>query len=572
MDRTPMALVFMMCLIQTLFSTTVLVNSQNYEDIISASVFAASQGYAFAFTIDPRQAVFITRYYTAVKTDPVIYLEGNQTILSNMATMLQESKLGNLTIVQNRPVQEWVADQFPRTQAILVGGAYGQDALSAAPYAAVSQSPIFFIDDPSKAQATLTAVRSRGYAKVMVYGSLASQLAKADLDSLPPVETVDTGSRYSNNIEIVKKFLELKSAHQVMFVSGQAFEKSMVDSKYPLVLVGRSTVPQELVTFLSANNISSGVVFSGDSQDPAVGSNIVDGVAKLRALNPNLSIFIKFGEGYSGVNQALPLMIAPLPSPRISLDLLNISYNVGSRQFEIRAADSGDFIFLSASVLIEGIGSAESSQITLEPGQTTTLGVDLDATRAISDGRIPSADVTAQFGEDSGLADNIETVTFVDIPLSTYEDNSSVRLSGIAYSSEHKAFILHLQGDGWVSGTARFMLGTRPIVLDVPPTLIKGSGDVEVKFLLSADEERYVSGLNFDYLIRYGSRPDVLLKEDRGRQEFSVLPAAPGPWFGGADGSGGGLSLPMLCAGGAILVAALAGARYYLSQRDGGFD
>ncbi|VVB56830.1 Uncharacterised protein [uncultured archaeon] len=550
-----------------LHATTVLVNSQNYEDVMAASVYAAANGDTLAFAITPAQAVFVTHYYTSVKTDPVVYLEGSKTILPNMATLLRQTGLRNLTVVQGQPVQEWVADQFPRKQAILVGGGYGQDALSLAPYAALTKSPLFFVDEPSRAGPVLDAIASRGYASTLIYGQVASQLTPEQTAKLPEPQTIDTGSRYTNNMEIVRRFEQIRPARQAMFVSGYSFEKSMVDASYPIVLVGRSSVPNDLADFLKKQNITSGVVFSGDSTDPSQQSSIVDGMASLRALYPELAVFIKFGEGYAGVNQALPLMVMPLPSPTVSLQVLNLSYNVGAKRFELRVANAGDFIYLSSGVFVSGVGSADSSQISLAPNQTTTVGIPLDASSAIVSGHIPAADVTVNYGEDAGLLDNVDTVSFTNIPLSTYSDNSTLTLVRVTYSSDQKAFQLQMQGDGWVSGTLRFVIQGRPVVLDLPLQEIHGAGIVQVKYLLSSDEEAYVNGLAADYFLRTGSRSDVLLREQRGQSPVAVsrplaladngaaLPAGSPPWA-------------MVCIGVVLVVGALVAVRYFLSRQD----
>jgi hypothetical protein len=564
------AFIFALCLLFLLPSAfIVLVNSQNYQDVLAAAVYSAAGNHTLVFAIDPSQAVFISKYYTSIKSEPIIYIEGNRTVLPNMAAILRAASLQNLTIVQGVDVQEWVADQFPRNQAILVGGVHGQDALSVAPYAALTRSPIFFIDNPSGADSKLQAIKRRGYQSVLVYGSLAHQLSEKQTALFQNIRTIDEGSRYANNMKIVKEFLSLKPSRQVMLVSGYSFEKSMVDSNYPIVLIGRSSVPESLASFLRENNITSGVVFSSDSPSPSQGSSIVDGIARLRELYPSLSIFIKFGEGFSGVSQALPLMVLTLPSPAISLRVLNLSYNVGSKLFELRISNSGDFVYLLAGVFVSQVGSSQSSQILLAPNQTTSLAIPLDASAAISSGVIPAADITVYYGEDSQLLDNIDTISFVNIPLSTYSDNSSVRLVGITYSSQRKAFELAMEGEGWVSGTLRFVLNDRPIVLNIPLSHISGSGVVSVKYLLTSEEENYVNGLGVDWFVRTGSRSDILLKEQRGQNQISLSR----PLLSIENiGPSAGPSLPLICGSIAILAFALVAVRYYLSKKEGGFD
>ncbi|MFH1306575.1 MAG: cell wall-binding repeat-containing protein [Candidatus Micrarchaeota archaeon] len=506
-------LVFLLAFASMVFPTIVILNSQNYEDIVSCAVFASYHNYTYIFALTPNQSVFISKYYTVDKDVPIIYIEGNKTVLPNMAALLKDSGAKHLTIVDSVNPQYWIADNMDNQQAIIVGSQYGQDALSVSSYAAVTGAPIFFIENPAQSQAAVSEISSRGYSQVIIYGPVAHQIPAEYLELLPQKRVIDTGSRYSNNLEIVKEFLKITPTRQAMFVSGYVFEKSMVDKDYPLILVGRSDYPPSLPEFIDETKITTGIIFAGDA-------DIVDGVNKLRAEKPSIAFFVKFGEGYRGNSQALPLMIIPLPSPQLSLEVINISYNVPSKIFELRIANHGDFIAVSAGASIEGIGSAQSSQILIDGSTATTLSIPLDASRAISGNFIPQAVITIRYGEDTALMDNIDAITFTNIPTSFYNDTSEVRLTGVSYSGNEKAFLLEFEGNGWAEGTLGFNINNRPIVLRIPLSQIDGKTVVKIKYLLSSDEEKFIKGIDSSYFIRSGERSDILIKETRGQSEI----------------------------------------------------
>ncbi len=552
-SRPPSAMFIGLCALLFMASVAspsiIIVNSLDYRDVLSGAVYAAAGDNTFVFASDPQQAVFISHYYTLTKDTPIIYLEGNSNVLANMAALLRESGVKNLSVVQGKSIPDWVADQFPKNQAIVVGSLYGQDALSVAPYAALTKSPVFYVDEPSLAGPLMANISARGYSRVLLYGTVAHQLPPEALAALQNSWSIDTGSRYTNNLQIAQEFEDIDATTQVMFASGHSFEKSMVDRRYPILLVGNSDVPAELLQFLDRNAMRTGVVFSSDE-------GIVEGVSRIRTLRPNISIFIKFGEGFRVVNQTQPLMAMSLPSPNIAgmLDILNLSYNVGEKMFELTLRNRGDPVSLTASASSSVAGSATSSQIAIGSNATTTLSIPLDATRAISGGRIPALSITVRYGEDTHLLDNTETVQYTDVPLSYYNDTSSVSVVGVTYSETRKAFILQLQGDGYIEGSLRFVIRDRPVSLPFSAH-VSGSGTVEIKYLLTADEEAYVDGLPADYFVRAGGRSDILLHETRGQVNV-VLVAA------GADKPAGGggvplnLPIPMLCAGVVVLIAA----------------
>ncbi|MFH0927610.1 MAG: cell wall-binding repeat-containing protein [Candidatus Micrarchaeota archaeon] len=507
-------------LVHFVFSTTLLLNSQEYSDIISGAAYAKYNNYSYVFSLTPNQSVFVSKYYTLDPSEQIIYLEGKKPVLPNMKALLLDSGIKKLEAYAPDSIQSWVADRLPKNLAIIVGRQYGQDALSVSSYAALRGAPIFFIDPAADYSKTVEGVASRGYSQVLIYGPIASQIGEEQLALLPNRRVIDTGSRYSNNVEIVSDFLSIRPSEQAMFVSGRTFEKSMVDANYPIVLVGRSDVPAQLSEFISNSTIKTGIVFSGDG-------DIVEGVNKLREQSPDVSFFVKFGEGYRGSTQPLPLVIIPLPAPTISLQVINLTYNVPSKLFELRIKNTGDFAAVGAGATVPGAGSTQSSQVLMDPNSITTISIPLDASSAIVGGTIPSVAVTISYGEDTQLMDNIDSITFSSVGTSFYNDTSSVELSGIAYSSQEKAFILTFEGHGWVAGTLGFNINNRPIILRIPLTSVDKITVVKIKHLLSADEEKFISGLEANYFVRMGQKGDILIKELRGQGKIQLLEYSP---------------------------------------------
>lgn len=551
-----------------LSATTVIANSLAHEDIISASVFAKANSYNFVFALNPDQSVFIVKYYTAVPTEPIIYLEGKNPVLANMEAIIKDAGVQNLTVVKNSGISAWVASKFPKAEAIIVGNQYGQDALSIAPLAAVKKSPVFFIGGQQDAESVVSSIESGGYSSVLLYGPIARQIPQALLDRLPNKRSIDTGNRYSNNLQAVSEFLQASPTTQVMFVSGRTFEKSMVDTTFPLILAGRSDVLAETSEFLTAHGITAGVVFVGDS-------DIVDGVTKLRSQTPGLSLFAKFGEGFTGArggNVPQPLQIFPLPSPTINLEIVNISYNIPLKAFELRIKNSGDFAALSAGISVPGAGSSDSNLVLIDSGSETTLAIPIDASSAISAQKIPEGTLTVRYGEDSRLLDNIDTVTYKEIPVSEYQDNSSMRLTAIVYNPDTKSFEFTFDGNGYVEGTIRFSINNVPVTVRILNSKITGSGTVAVKYLLSSDEQSFIDNLPADFAIRFGGKPDVLLFESRGtldsKVKSGILPQVP-QLDGGAAGQDGGEGFPWIAVL-AIAIAAIVAFAFLKGRSQGG--
>ena len=555
--------VFLLLLFALANATTVILNSQDYSDVIAGAVYAVSNDYQYVFALTPNQSVFISQYYTLNPAEPIIYVEGHKPVLANMASLIRESGVHNLTVAQPPDVEAWIAGRMPREQAIVVGRPYGQDALSVSSYASLTSSPLFFVDDPSDSAALMANLSAMGYHSVLFYGPVAHQLPSNQLLLFPNRRTIDLGSKYLNNLKIASEFLAIQPATQAMFVSGRTFEKSMADKNFPLLLAGRSDVPIEVPDFISQNGIRSGVVFAGDS-------DIVDGLNRLRTVSPNLSLFVKFGEGYlygGQSSQPMPLMVIPLPAPQIAIEVINLSYNVPSKSFEVRLASRGDFASIRSSITVPSVGAAESSQISLDPNATTTLAIPLDALRA-SDGRfIGQAMLTVRYGEDSRLLENVDTISFVDVPISYYNDTSFVRVLNITYSDADKSFVIVLDGQGWVEGQIQFTINNQPITLRLPSTQVNGRTSVSVKYLLSPDEEKFVNGLPADYFIRSGDRPDILIKETRG-QNVVLVPSL----TQNSEGPFANVPWATICFFSFAIVAVLLLLRHFVQRQSDSFD
>ncbi|MCX8163292.1 MAG: cell wall-binding repeat-containing protein [Candidatus Micrarchaeota archaeon] len=497
------------------FCTTVIVNSIDYKDILAAAVYAKHYDYNFLFALTPNQSVFMVKYYTLNKDEPIIYLEGKNTVLANMASLLKEANLKNLSLYKPENIQFWVADRLKSEEAFVVGSIYGQDGLAVSSYAALIGAPIFFYD-PAQKDEFISYILLKNYSKITIYGTVNSYISQDFLSSIKNKEIIDKGSRYLNNLEIVKKFLAKKKTNQAIFVSGYSFEKSMIDKNFPILLVGRSIVPSYYIDFIKNNNITIGIVFSGDA-------DIVDGTNYLKNQVQNLEFFVKFGEGYRGSSQPLPLAIIPLPSPFLQIDVLNLSYNVPLKVFDLKVKNLGDPLFLAAAISIEGVGSGQSSQIFLDKNKTTSFAIPLDASTAIVNNKIKSLSLTINYGEDSALMDNLEVLNIENVLVSNYVDNSTISLIGISYNSKTKEFVLAFDGEGWVEGTISFNINNRAIVLQIPLTQIKGITKIAIKYFLTEEEENYVSDLDSTYFFRYGSKNSILLKEKRGQNKIVVL-------------------------------------------------
>ncbi len=378
--------------------SVVVVNSQSWEDVIAGSVYAASNGYSYFFVLTPSHGAYLASRLVLEKGD-VQYFESGSPVSEGFSSSL--SGLGSrLSSVKQPDLASYFAGKAPKASAIIVGKESGAEALSVAPYAALTKSALWF-SDRAGIDSTAASAKSQ-YSKVMVYGSVASSLK-----STGGIDVINSGSVYSDNAKILEMFLSSsKDVSQVAVVSGRTFEKSMVSASYPLIIVGSSDFHPQSASALSAAGIKGGMVFQGDS-------DIVQAVDGLKS-KAGLSVFAKLGEGYSGDVAMKDLAVVPIPYVPVNLDLSGLVYNFAKKTFQVDVKNTGmSPAYIRMSVHLPSGQSASSVQTMVASGKTETLAVPLSL--AADSSTIPEATVSFSFGPDAVVLDSAKTDNYSQI-------------------------------------------------------------------------------------------------------------------------------------------------------------
>ncbi len=388
----------------------VFVNSYNFEDIISGSVWAAQSGSDFLFVLTPEQGGYAVSFLSTYRS-PIYYFESNKPIAPNLDTaiMSASNSSANLTVQRESGLSDWFADNAPGSKAIIVGRGDGAESISAAPYAVLTRSGLYFADS-----ATLGGVVSKLKASgrsILVYGSIASSLTS---DAKSGVEVLNSGSRYADNLELLKRFEAISPPKQVVFASGQTFEKSMVLGGAPVALVGLTEVSPDLIAWLKASNITTGKIISGDGD--------IEGAQVMLRQNAGIALFPAIGEGYPGDSQTRPLLVLPLPGPRPILVVdppsSPVRYDTSASVFMIGVENSDHYpAYVRAVIQLPDGRSSASSLVRLAPGETRAIPVRLDAGAYANAGNIEKAVMFIYYGSSSLQTEYIRQLNYSKIPL-----------------------------------------------------------------------------------------------------------------------------------------------------------
>ena len=390
----------------------VLVNSYNFEDVIGGAVFAAEHGDDYLFILTPAQGGYVIDYLSAHHS-PIYYFESSKPVVTGLDKQITGNHTGSAipltSPARGAGLSSYFADNSPGASAIIVGREDGAEAVSVSSYAVLEKSGLYFSDASSIH--TLIAGLASQNKSILVYGSLASSLSASDLSG---VQTINTRSRIADNLEIVKMYMAQSPSKQMVFASGQTFEKTMAMGGSPLALIGLTEVTPDLISYVKENGIHTGKVIYGDGDTAG---------AQAMLASAGVTLFPLIGEGYVGDAQTRPLLVLPLPGPRPVLVIdgssAPVRYDPANSAFMVGAINQDHFpAYLRIVVQLPNGDSGSSAQAALASGESRSIPIDLDAGQYAAAGRISSATIFVYYGSSPQSVEYIQQLDYSNIPVS----------------------------------------------------------------------------------------------------------------------------------------------------------
>lgn len=400
----------------------VVVNSNDWETVYLGQIYANIKGLDSKFVLDFQQGIELLKLIPS-EVDSVLLIETSP-IISNMDSRLKDKgfeieKLSGDVSEVNLELLE----KSELNSLILLDGSFGHNAISVGGYAVASKKMPVFVD--RKNLPVLT-----GY-EAMSYAGLDSS-TREQYESII-LESINEGDKFSNNLEILKKHLELAERKQILLTDGSIIEAELLKGADPVLLVGNTNVPEDIIQAIKDSGVSVWV---------AVGTDVV-GNARIIKEETGLSIFIKFAQGRN--EQQFPLDTFPIPTFDYMLDITDVSYNKATQKIEITFENSGDnFLVFKGDydVLQEdsvtnsfgdekGIFIPEKSSLTLEYNS--------------DQGSLLSYNVL--LGEDEKALEYLlqGTATMKEID---FVDNSEIIIDKVVYDNSIKRFKVYVSNVG----------------------------------------------------------------------------------------------------------------------------
>jgi len=432
----------------------VISNSEDWRDVYSSMLYATLSGAGSDFLVNTRHGPILLNDISKNRDIRVI-TSNDLPYVFNYPDMIRSQGFADVDEIVVDSANLELIDELPDIRNfVIVSDGYGYNAVAATPYAVQTDSWVFLSNRENILEIENILSR-RNVDEVLIYGYVDREVRDA-LETYNP-EIIDTGDRFKDNTEIVKKFLKIKPMKQTVLTNGEFLEKELMSGTEPVLFTGRQTVPDQIRDYIKNSELEIGVL---------IGNELVGAATNIRQVT-GMSVMVKFARGARGQTGGIAavegLDLYPIPTPYISISLHSIKYNKVTKQLEVTyKSDSNAPAYFKGTITLiydgERIRLADENPIFIAPGDFKT--VVYDKTVAGDPLDIPSAEIEAEistlFGESPSSLDrvleqttDVEVVEIIDRCQLTEE-----HIKGIRYNKQKKSFFVIVKNpfdvDCWI--------------------------------------------------------------------------------------------------------------------------
>jgi hypothetical protein len=499
----------------------VIVNSELWTDVYSVMQYGSLKGVTANFLVSDRHATVIlgqigqNEQLWAISSTTLPHIVGYQELLTARGYTAQEFKFENINLEMARLLPD--INKF-----IILDDSYGYNAIAVAPYAAVTKSYVLFADSDTIDE-VVEFLSERNVDSLLIFGQVDREVRTA-LDVYSPEIINQQGDRFLNNVEIVKKYMEVQPAKQVILTNGEFIEHEIMAGSQPVLFIGTNNVPEAIRNYVSSSDIEVGVL---------IGNELV-GTATFIRRQLGISVFVKFAQGArqpeGRISQVEALDMFYLPTYTLNLEVDTIKYNRATNQLEVTLRNTEDqAVYLIGTYgLTDSIGTkatvGDIGPNFIDGNQLKTFVYDV---QELAEGKI-TVEVFIIYGESPGsLEKEIRLVLEVDSV--QVIDNCKIQINEVALNMRSKQFLVEVENIGEadcftsVELVDLIIAGEKGTYASEAPTKVAVGDKKTAKIRVTAFEPEDAAD-NERITIRayYGERENTLVKVLEGRFELII--------------------------------------------------
>ncbi|MCD4771339.1 hypothetical protein K8R30_02880 [archaeon] len=499
-------------------ATHVISNSEDWEDVYSAMLYASLSGVESDFLTSTSHGPVLLDAISKEKSIEVISSKDSPFVFNYENEILSRDYAGASERVVESANLELVEDLDVRNY-IVVGNSYGYSAIAVTPYAVLTDSWVFLADRVNIAEID-EIISRRGVGDIIIYGYVEREILDA-LEKYDPV-VIDSGDRFQDNIEIVKMYKEISNAKQILLSNGEFIEREIMLGIHPILFTGRDNVPDQIGEYLKGSDITVGVL---------IGNDLINAATNIRRTT-GLSVMVKFAQGArgqtSGVSAVEGLDLFYLPTPTLDLEVYSIKYNKASSQIEITYHSKSNVpIYVKGTVTIISDGDNERvgdmEPVFIAPSDYKTLTYP----DIVIEGGELRADVFTLFGEVASSLDMKLEGSF-DLGIINVIDRCEVEVNYVKYNKQAEVFYVGVKNledvDCYVDVELRDVLksGRRQTIGTEGSVLVRGGKKMKIEIDERMDDGDLEDNPFVNVVAYYGEREEVLVKVFRGKFDLDI--------------------------------------------------
>lgn len=511
-------------------------NSGNWQDVYSVMQYSTLRGATGYFLVSTRHSTLLINQLNR-ESNTLIVSSSNNPYVVGYKSVLQSRGFETVDELRSPNVNLDLARRLPDTVVdfIVIDDSYGYNAISVAPYAALSRSFVLFANKRNINQIS-SFLNSRDVNSVLLYGQLDREV-KDSMDEFNP-EVINEQDRFLNNQKIVDKYQEVQieltgePKKQAVLTNGEFIEQEIMSGVEPVVFIGRANVPSQVSDYIRASDIDIGIL---------IGNELVGSATVIRQ-ELGISVFVKFAQSARAPTTAISpvedLDRFYLPRYIVDLDIYNVRYNRVMNSIEITYQNLVDLsAYLKGTITLRHDGGTQilgdEESIFIDKSQFRTIiytknSEDLPFETMTGD---ITAEVFTLFGENKNSLEYILSKT-VEVEEVDIEDNSKIEFGRILFDKRTGKFLIEIRNIGDVD----VFVDVEMIDLIINDELVTLGGD-EVIFIEVGDSKfiEVTTDMSEEDL---QSNPRVKIRAYYGERERSLIYIIEGDFEYGYTGFG----------------------------------
>lgn len=493
----------------------IIINSQDWRDVYTGMQYGHLTGVPSNFLVSTRHSTILLYSISTDKDEILVLSSRNRPFITGYESILrsrgydapEEIAASNLNLELLERLEG--IDKF-----IVLDDAYGYNAISVAPYAVVDGWFVVFADEDN-IDDVVSALEEKSPREVLIYGQVDRDVKDA-LQQFDP-EILNNGNRFDNNIEIVKRYIEVKPTRQVILTNGEFIESGLMSGTDPVLFLGQENVPESVRDFIEDSGIEVGIL---------IGNELVNTATFIRrALG--ISVFVKFAQGArqptGAISTVEDLDRFPMPRYEINLDVSSIVYNRATGALEVTYHNTENLAtyFKSTITVRDGtdvvvLGDARPVFLDKNEYKTVVYSADTEGDPLSFQSNDLSGDVFVIYGEGPESLEKTYQATF-DIDVIEVLDDAEIEIRDAYYDTTAREFVVVVGSTG--EAPAYVSAEVVDLLVNGEELTVGGDGVVLIE---PGDEEKIgvvVAMADEDF----ADNPTVLVRAFYGERELSRI-------------------------------------------------